>query len=152
MSSHESATTLRIEPGYSRLIAGAVVLGHVGALTFLTAVPFAWWLPLVVLAVVVSLWRSWPVYVARRRAPAYVVTWEGDGRWIWCDAGREPIPCRLVPPTFVHPRLVVLNLACDGARRSVVLVSDNVDPDLLRRLRVRLRREAGRDRSAALIS
>jgi len=151
MSSRESATTLRIEPGYSRLIAVVVVLGHVGAVTLLVTLPFAWWLLLVVLAVVVSLWRSWPAYVAHRRAPAYVVTWEGDGRWIWCDAGREPVPCRLVSPTFVHPRLVVLNLAFDGTRRSVVLVSDNVDPDLLRRLRVRLRREAGRDRSAALI-
>jgi toxin CptA len=152
MSSHESVTTLRIEPGHSRLIAGVVVLGHVGALTLLITLPFIWWLPLVVLAVGVSLWRMWPIYVARRRTPAYAVTWEGDGRWKWCDAGREPVPCRLVPPTFVHPRLVALNLLCDGRRRSVLLVSDNVDPDLLRRLRVRLRREAGRDRLADLIS
>ena len=151
MSLHESATTLRIEPGRSRLIAGAVVLGHVGALTLLTAVPFAWWLPLVALAVIASLRRLWPSYIASGSAPTYTVTWDGDGRWSWCDAGGESVPCRLLPPTFVHPRLVVLNLACDGRRRSVVLVSDNVDSHLLRRLRVRLRREVGRDRSAALI-
>lgn len=132
------------------MIAGAVVIGHAGALVLMTTLPFTWWLPLVAFAVAVSLWRSWPLYVAHRPVPTYAVTWHGDGRWTWCDAGGEPVACRLLPPSFVHPMLVVLNLSCRGKRRSVVLVPDNIDADLLRRLRVRLRREAGRDGVAAL--
>jgi len=66
--------------------------------------------------------------------------WEPDGTWILTLVSGQQIEARLLPSTFVTPGLSVLNLRCGRWRsRAMVLLPDSLDPDLLRRLRVRLR-------------
>ena len=82
-----------------------------------------------------AVWHLWPW------SPRQAI-WHGDGSWtLGLGRGREE-PARLLGTTFVSPVLVILNFRYRRWRSgSLVLLSDNLDPDLLRRLRVRLRGE-----------
>jgi len=74
--------------------------------------------------------------------------WEPDGTWTLTLVSGKQVEARLLPSTFVTPGLSVLNLR-RGRWRScaMVLLPDTLDPDLLRRLRVRLRLWGTLDRS-----
>lgn len=80
-----------------------------------------------------------------RRAP-WAVTgalWEPDGTWTLTLASGREVEARLLPSTFVTNALIVLNLRCGRWRTcTLVLPGDSLDPDLLRRLRARLRATA----------
>ncbi len=168
MSSAGSGRSLSIEPRDSRLFAGAVSLLHAGALALTWTLPVSYWIIAALgLAVVASCAcaLAGPVF---RRLPSSILAleWQADGGWRARrrDGGEEAL--RLLPDSYVHPRLVVLNfrragegwrprwrafvsapsprslaLLADRGRRSVVLLSDSADDDTLRRLRVRLRFE-----------
>ena len=73
-------------------------------------------------------------------------TWKSDGAWILTLVSGQQIETRLLPSTFVTPRLVLLNFRRGRWRsRTMVLPPDTLDADLLRRLRVRLRLYGGED-------
>lgn len=66
--------------------------------------------------------------------------WRSDGTWTLTLVSGEQVEARLLPSTFVLPRLLVLNFRRGRWRsRAMVLLPDALDSDLLRRLRVRLR-------------
>lgn len=90
----------------------------------------------------VSLVTVWCRRVELGGAPL-VVHWGRDGEWRWRSAGRDET-VRLRGDSVVLPWLVILNFDGEGSRRrfSLMLLEDNLDPQLLRRLRVRLRYEA----------
>lgn len=166
MSSAGSGRSLSIEPRDSRLFAGAVSLLHAGAFALVLTLPLpAGMITVFGLAVIVSCAcaLAGPVF---RRLPSSILAleWQADGGWRARrrDGGEEIL--RLLPDSYVHPRLVVLNfrqvgeggrarwraflsapsprllvLLADRGRRSVVLLADSADDDTLRRLRVRLR-------------
>ena len=74
--------------------------------------------------------------------------WEPDGTWTLILVSGQQIEARLLPSTFVTPGLLILNLRYGHRRsRAMVLLPDTLDPDLLRRLRVRLRLWGTLDRS-----
>jgi toxin CptA len=66
--------------------------------------------------------------------------WRGDGGWALIFAGGRELEGRLLPATYVGVSVVVLAFRCGRIRACFLpLCSDNLDPDLMRRLRVRLR-------------
>lgn len=79
-------------------------------------------------------WRRHPAL----SGAAVVVTWDADDRWWWRERGGE-IELRLEPDSYLTPHLVILLLRQDPHRRVLLLTSDCVDPEQLRRLRVCLR-------------
>lgn len=98
--------------------------------------------PLVVAAVGVGL--SW-LYV--RRHPVLGLgplaltrlTWHGDGTWTVHEASGVSHQAELQSNSFIHSQLLVLNLKLkNGQRRSRLLAGDELDAELMRRLRARL--------------
>ena len=64
-----------------------------------------------------------------------------ENRWLLALGNGSEIEARLLPSSFVHPWLVVLNFQLENHRRmrSVVLFTDALERDALRQLRVWLR-------------
>lgn len=69
------------------------------------------------------------------------VIWDRQGIWFLCQRNKMKYVGELLPSCFVSSHLVVLNFGAGvwWRRVSVALLSDNVDLESLRRLRVRLR-------------
>ena len=68
-------------------------------------------------------------------------TCEEGGAWMLLTRGGTLHKAQLLPSTYIHPALVVLNFSTGKNRRSVVILPDRMDAEALRRLRVRLRCE-----------
>jgi len=136
MSSRPSAGPLRLEPTPSRRLAALVLAAHMGAAAVALSLPGL--LPLrflLALLVALSLLRVWPAVVRR-----VAVTWGPEGDWWWRDrAGERAV--RLRADSYCSPAVVVLRFEAPRWRRDVVLLPDSLDPEVLRRLRVRLRLE-----------
>jgi toxin CptA len=150
--SHRQQPPLAIHPRLSPRLAAFVVLTHLIAAAAVGALPGLW--SLLLIPVAASLAYQIAVHCLRR-APWSIrsLVWEADGTWhIPLVSGAE-IQARLSPSTFVSVPLVVLCLRSGRLRLrrwSFPLFSDALDPDLLRRLRQRLRIEGtGREVDAA---
>lgn len=134
MPSNKFAEPLRLEPRFSRRFATALALLYGGALLCL-ALPLQL-PPLLRLALVLTLFLS--AYQSLRRhflaspLPKYL-TLHHD-RMVLPDEREAAI----LPDSFVHPWLIVLNLKVEKQRLSLVLFPDSLPPDDFRRLRVRL--------------
>ncbi|MBK8638372.1 MAG: hypothetical protein IPN92_08815 [Chromatiaceae bacterium] len=138
---------LVIRPGVSRRLALWVLIAH--GLTLATVL----FLPLalsgraglalaVLLGCALSLggavWHFWPWSLRE-------AVWWPDGAWSLIQGDGRERDGRLLGSTYVSPALVVLNFRCGRWRTaSLVLLPDNLEADLLRRLRVRLRLEGAR--------
>ncbi len=121
----------------------AVALAHAAALAVVPPLALA---PAVKLAVALAIFASLAHAMARHvllRTPGAIrlLLWAEDDRWQLHTAGRRESEARLLPSSFCHPQLVVLNFARHDRRGwcSVVLLPDSLDADTMRRLRVRLR-------------
>jgi toxin CptA len=67
------------------------------------------------------------------------ILWNADGTWLLEDDEGRKSEAVLLPSTYVHPRLMVLNFKLNiGTKRTRVILGDEADPELLRRLRARL--------------
>lgn len=139
LASHREQPPLVLRPRVSRRLAAFVALSHLLAATATLGLPGPWRMLLVPIAASLC-YRLWADVL--RRAPWSIrsVVWEADGTWrIFLVSGRE-IAARLSPSTFVSVPLVVLNLRQGRLRGwSLPLFSDALEPELLRRLRQRLR-------------
>lgn len=102
--------------------------------------------PMVVAAVGVLLSWMWtrrhPAFGFGRRALVRL-SWHAAGGpgpgWTLHEAGGERVDAELDGSTYLHDRLLVLNFRCaDGRRRTRVLLGDELDEELQRRLRARL--------------
>ena len=72
------------------------------------------------------------------------LTWHADGTWTVHNAAGASSTAELLGNTLVHEYLLVLNFQFqDGRRRTRALLGDELDTELLRRLRGRLRLERG---------
>jgi toxin CptA len=69
------------------------------------------------------------------------ITWDSQSVWLLHQRNGIEYVGKLLSGYFVGPRLVVLSFVVGiwWRRKNVVLLSDNVDSEALRRLRVRLR-------------
>jgi toxin CptA len=129
----------------------------------LRALAILFWLHAAVLGgLMLALPPGWPMalgaalcavsWMATRRHPVFGygpralvrLTWHADGRWGVQDARGAAHEVRLQGDSLVHEHLLVLNFRlADGARRTRVLLGDELEPEPLRRLRARLRLERG---------
>ena len=85
------------------------------------------------------LWlRRHPAFGFGHRAIVRLL-WNSDGTWLLEDAEGRKSQAALLPNSYVHARLMVLNFKLGtGMKRSRVLLGDEADVELLRRLRARL--------------
>jgi len=123
-------------------LAGFLSLTHGAALAAVLMLPSPWTLRVILVVLVVAGLAYGVQAHLLRRLPWAVreAVWEPDGRWTLVLASGQEVEARLSPATFVWSRLVVLIFRRGRWRSgSLVLTSDSLDPDLLRRLRVRLR-------------
>lgn len=93
------------------------------------------------LALLGSLIRQLWLHIARR-GPAAVraVHWQADGRWrVLTGQGAVPVfeDCQVV---VAVPALILVRLVSRHATRWLLLAGDSADPQVLRLLRIRLRR------------
>ena len=142
VSKESEQPPLRIRPGHSRLLAVFLLVTHALALAVVFAVPLSgYWRVGLAAVVLLSLSHAIGAQVlflvpwAGREA-----VWRSDGTWTLTLVSGEQTDARLLPSTYVTQRLLVLNFRRGRWRSSaMVIVPDALDPDLLRRLRVRLR-------------
>lgn len=99
--------------------------------------------PMAIFAVCVAASWFWT-----RRHPAFGfgkraltrLTWHAAGGWTLRDATGAQFEAELSGNSLVHDRLLVLNFRLkQGGRRARALLGDEVNDELLRRLRARLR-------------
>ena len=140
--SKPSAARLRFEAGPSRRLGLYLLPGYLAGLAVLPWLPLAWYLQLALaLLILLGLVDAWRVHVVRS-APRAIRAAELDpkGAWtLWLADGRV-LAARLLPSSFVHPGLLVLNFRTGRlARRHLVLSADAAAADVQRRLRVQLR-------------
>ena len=83
--------------------------------------------------------RRHPVFGFGPRALVRL-TWHREGNWTLHDASGASCEAELQGNSFVHDFVLVLNFRLrDGGSRSRALLGDELEPELLRRLRARLK-------------
>ena len=142
MSSRVSATPLVIDLRSSRWLAVYLCATYASAAGALMSLPIAGLYQGIALAALAGIGIvSWRTHILRctRRAIIRMV-WQADGSWSLEQRDGSCIAARLLPSSFLHPVLMVLNFTHSKWRhRHVVLMPDAADAAQLRRLRVRLR-------------
>ncbi len=149
MSSTRSEPPLHIEPRSSRQLAVALLLLHGAAMVaVVNLVMPIWGLAALAGSVIVSLYYTINTHVlGRGQSSVCALLWDAEGDWTVTSCRGQQWAARLMPGSYVHPRLMVLNFALEGSgHRSVVLLSDSLDRNTFRRLLVRLRLERLKDR------
>jgi toxin CptA len=141
MASHRHRPPLLVRPRPSLQLAVFVALSHALALLIALALPVA--LPgRLALMVPIGLSAAWGVLTHLWPRTPWAVRealLSEDGWEVVLGSGRRR-PARLAPSTFVGTWLMVLNFRCPPRLRcSLVLPPDALEPEVQRRLRVRLR-------------
>lgn len=149
MSSHTALyAPLRIEPARSMRLAIALLAVHCLAVAAVVILPVPFWGRLGLgLVLLLSLGHGFRLHIVRNTSHAiHSVVWDELGIWRLTLASGETLDARLLPDSFVTLPLVVLNFNTNPRRRSrsLILSGDAVHPDLLRKLRVRLKLEYGK--------
>ncbi|HZP13043.1 MAG TPA: protein YgfX [Nevskiaceae bacterium] len=67
------------------------------------------------------------------------IHWGADGKWLLTDAEGRKSEATLLPSSYVHPKLIVLNFKLNsGSKRTRIILGDEVVEEPLRALRARL--------------
>lgn len=139
-----SAPTVDIALGHSVRGVAALSLLHAGVLILLMlAMPDGAGMAVAAAGVAAS-WlyaRRHPALGFGRHAPRRLL-WREDGSWKLAFADGELQPAELLPMSVVRGPVAVLRFRADGRRVSRVLLGDEADSEMLRRLRMRLSTEA----------
>jgi len=144
MDRRESAFNLPVIINYrpSLWVFSCLCMVHFGALICLYPAAIPVWLKWLLMATVLcSYIRHHRVYVILKNSscPQRLILKASD-EWLLCSRDGASIPIKLLPESFVHPWLVVLRFKGHKLHfHAFVLTLDNIDVDILRRLRVRLR-------------
>ena len=144
---NELSSKLHIAPATS-LRLGLFLCGtHLGALILIPFLPIEPMLQLA-MGLLVSINLAHALRTHALRTNSYAIRsaeWDAEGEWILFMASGEKVSAQLKGSSYVQPWLVVLNFSIGRfLSRSLILLPDAVDPELLRRLRVRLRLEASK--------
>jgi len=83
-------------------------------------------------------WRQTPARIQR-------LVWQSENDWRLESRGEGTLTAELLPSSFLHPWLMILNLRVEGRRLpvSVALPRDSLDATTFRQLRVRLTTQKG---------
>jgi toxin CptA len=130
-----SAPAIAFEYRPSRLLRRALIGVATLAVASLLLGAWPWWCKLpaaagVVLSLCIAL-RRWA------RTPVAAVGWSGEGGWRVLSAAGEDMPAELLSCRVIGGA-AVLRLAWTGRRVALILLPDNLDADMRRRLRMRL--------------
>ena len=131
-------TVLVLWPQASRIFRGWFLFGYLGAIAVVLVLELPLWLQLLIIGVVLfGLLRAYQLY---ELDPIRCLTWQEDGEWLLTMKGNTQVLARLLPSSFNHPWLVILNFQFSeiGKVRSVVLLKDSLPTDAFRQLRRRL--------------
>ncbi len=153
MSSQKYASPLQLKIFPSRMLFTCANLIHFGAIAFLlpASLPFGiviigtlllsaslviHWCRLFWQCPRVSLETVWPIFTD--------VVWDENDQWQLTTGRGQHYTAQLLSTTYVSAHLVAINLRLENQGwyrryRSIVLLSDNIDPETFRRLRIRLR-------------
>ncbi len=138
----KSLPALRLAPKKSTTLLIFILASHTGAAGVALLLPLEFWLqfPLLLL-VVVSLVQAVRTHLWRSNGSAIkAAEWESGGEWTLFAVNGHELAAQLKDSSYVQPWLVVLNFSTSRfGRRTLILLPDAVDSELLRRLRVRLR-------------
>jgi hypothetical protein len=153
MSSNKSASRpitepLLLELQPSRLLSAGMIVLHLGAAVIVFALNgLPWPGKLFLLGLVVGSGIYYWKYVIHSQYPNTIkrLIWRADGEWVLELASGKKLEAELLPNAYVHPWLVVLGFRDmeTGRGRRLALFHDALEAELFRRLRVRLRLEAG---------
>jgi len=136
--------TLKIEPEASRKLLFFLTGVHFFALLIIPFLPLTLSLKIPISLLVIScLIRSVYLHVFCSSASAIQrIEWDADGEWRLFLINGESQVVQLCPSSYVQPWIVILNFSTGRfTTRSLLLIPDAVDQNLLRRLRVRLRQD-----------
>lgn len=141
MSSNEYAAPLTLNLRPSGLAAGIVSFVHLGALCSILFIPlFALFKIILSILVLASLWGVYRWVLLKTSASIKQIVWGTDNNWILIQKNGEKRAAKLLPSTYVHAWMTILNFNAECFRScSVVLLPGAIDPHEWRRLRVRLR-------------
>jgi hypothetical protein len=135
------ATPLLLEPGPSRSLRVWLILVHVVAIMILPFMSLSVWVGLIILLLMLlSLWRAIRMHITSRHPDSVrAVQWrEARSCQLYLSSGRD-IEARLMPQVFMLPWLVIMHFRSGRGRvHHLVLLPDMLEPEVFRRLRVRL--------------
>jgi len=123
-------------------------MAHISAMGVTSLLPIEHWLQLIVVfAAAASLIQGLRTHVLRSSSAAIrSAEWNSEGEWVLFTTNGDELAAQLRASSYVQPWFIVLNFSVSRfGRRSLILLPDAVDPELLRRLRVRLKLFSGTD-------
>jgi hypothetical protein len=141
MSSTVSVTPLALEIKPSRRLAICILCVYTLAALAVFTLPVSLWLMCgALLPLLLSCGVTYQRRISLRSSKAIVgLNRHADGVWQIRLTDGSAHQANLLPDSYLHPELMVLNFRLGtGKRRSVVLVRDSADGASLRRLRVAL--------------
>jgi hypothetical protein len=148
------STATDLKPRPSRLLAW--ILGSFHVLVALVVLASVAYRPAAAALLLVTVWSWYRAYRLhcqyRGRQAIRRLSWLADGQWVLEDGSRQAQAALLLPSSYLHPRLLILNfkLVANGHRRNVLLLPDSLDAESLRQLRSRLRVEASISHKSAI--
>lgn len=165
MSDKKYAKPIKISLKPSRILVAVVVIVHIGAAGILALTILPWFVKIVLLLVIVfSLQIFFEIYgqvsvihFARNLFPQLKnAVWENNGKWLLETSEGKKLSAELGHYCFVHPGLTVVNLKLLNKpwykrNRPLIFLSDNIDAETFRRLRVRLRWYSTPDQDNSLV-
>jgi toxin CptA len=134
---------LRIAIGPSPILAAVLAVAHFAALAVTLIVTLPVWARLLISTMIIAS-GAWSILSAalQRSRSAIVELEAGEGGRISCRTRDGPWrEGQVLASSFISPWLTVLNLRISGAgwARHLVILTDNVEKEAFRRLRVLLR-------------
>ncbi len=144
MNSRESAFELPIHIHYrpSTWVLYGLTFSHIGALICLFPIVIPVGLKFLLgSAIVYSTIRTYRIYLESSTAikPIQLIL-NAEDEWLIISSDGNSQASTLLAESFVHPYLVVLRFTTENKQYFVfILTPENVDQDILRRLRVRLK-------------
>jgi toxin CptA len=150
VSSKKSVPPLRIEPRLSRQLALLLLCLHGAALAVIGLLQASFWVHAALSAVVlVNFYSTFTTHVLGWGKLAILsLVWGGDGEWTLLSAKGSESVAKLLPSSYVHPRMIILNFRIpETGRRTQLLMQDSLDPNTYRRLLARMRLEANKEDS-----
>jgi len=144
----EIVPPLRLTPEKSTALLSFILSAHISAAGVVLLLPLEFWLQLIVLfGIAVSLIQGISTHVIYSRGSAIrSAEWDSEGEWRLRTVSGNELTAQLKSSSNVQTWFVILNFSISPFQRhSLILLPDAVDPDLLRRLRVRLKLIGGTD-------
>ena len=141
MSSSKFATPLRFELRPSWIAASILMVVHASAIASVFILPVSILVKLIIVVLVLlSLWRNLNQVLLKQRAAIRQFIWGADDDWTLIAGDGQKKIAKILPSSYVQPWMTVLNFDVGHRFRpySVVLLPDAIDPEMFRRLRVRL--------------